>query len=102
VLAVGAISGTLASRGNHLAENLTGVFASLCPDIRVEASVGVAEVPQDGKSLEELLAAAEARLHSSDLAKLCQATAERTVAPAPVSEPATAPEAQLSHVKVLG
>jgi diguanylate cyclase (GGDEF)-like protein len=84
VLAVGAVSGALASRANNLAENLTKIFSSLCPDIGVTAAVGVAEMPQDGHSLEELLATAEARLHSSDLAKLCQVTAERPAGPATV------------------
>jgi hypothetical protein len=87
---VGSVSGALASRANHLAENLTEIFGSLCPDIRVTAGVGVAEMPQDGRSLEELLATAETRLHSSDLAKLCEITAgeitsERPAVPATVT-----------------
>jgi diguanylate cyclase (GGDEF)-like protein len=92
VLAVGAISGTLASRANNLADDLTEVFGSLCPDVRVKASVGVAEMPQDGRSLEELLTKAEVRLDSGGLDRLSHAIAERPLAPVPVPEIAAAPE----------
>ncbi|HEY7392108.1 MAG TPA: HD domain-containing phosphohydrolase [Bryobacteraceae bacterium] len=88
VLAVGAVGGALETRANHLAKNLTEIFGSLCPDLRVTAAVGVSEMPQDGQSLEELLAAAEARLPSGDLARLCQATAERLLDRDPVGSTA--------------
>jgi diguanylate cyclase (GGDEF)-like protein len=91
VLAVGAVSDMLAHRAKGLAENLNGIFSSLSPEVWVKASAGVAEMPQDGQSLEELLAAAETRLHSGDLAKLCLATTDPR-APARVPEIAAAQE----------
>ncbi|HLI85849.1 MAG TPA: HD domain-containing phosphohydrolase [Bryobacteraceae bacterium] len=78
VLAVGAVGGMLAGRAADLAASLTEGFGSLSSGVRVKAWVGVAEMPRDGQSLEELLAAAEARLASGGLAggleKLCEVT----------------------------
>ncbi len=101
VLAVGAVSGALATRTTHLAENLTEIFGSLCPDIRVTAAVGVAEMPQDGQSLEELLATAEARLHSSGLAKLCEITACEVTGELPAVPATVGPTAAVSPVRNL-